>query len=85
MKRTSSCRTTHSPADELRPEYRLDYRLSRSNRFARSIRTGSVGVVLEPDVASVFRSSKDVNTLLRSVISALLSKPRRPRSGKKTI
>jgi hypothetical protein len=30
----------------------------------------AIAVVLEPDVAAVFRSSKTVNALLRSVISA---------------
>jgi hypothetical protein len=84
MKKTSSRRTLPASADDLRREYRFDYRLSRSNRFARNIRAGSVAVVLEPDVASVFRSSKDVNTLLRSVISALPPKPRRSRV-KKTV
>jgi hypothetical protein len=32
---------------------------------------GTVAVVLDPDVASVFGSSESVNSLLRSVINAL--------------
>jgi len=32
---------------------------------------GVLAVVLEPDVAVVFRSSEAVNTLLRSVIAAM--------------
>jgi hypothetical protein len=32
---------------------------------------GTVAVVLDPDVASVFRSPESVNSLLRSVIKAL--------------
>jgi hypothetical protein len=32
---------------------------------------GVVTVVLEPDVAAVFKSSKAVNALLRSVITAM--------------
>ena len=32
---------------------------------------GAIAVVLEPDVAAVFKSSKTVNELLRSVISAV--------------
>lgn len=32
---------------------------------------GTLAVVLEPDVAAVFKSSKTVNALLRSVISAV--------------
>ena len=32
---------------------------------------GTIAVVLDPDVAMVFKSSEAVNILLRSVISAL--------------
>ncbi len=32
---------------------------------------GALAVVLEPDVAAVFRSSEAVNALLRSVIAAM--------------
>ncbi len=32
---------------------------------------GTIAVVLEPDVAAVFKSSESVNALLRSVIAAL--------------
>jgi hypothetical protein len=39
----------------------------------------AVAVVLEPDVAKVFDSSDSVNRLLRSVISALPQRARRPR------
>ena len=57
--------------DEMRREYRLDYRKARPNRFAPLMKGRTVAVVLDPDVASVFRSSESVNSLLRSVISAL--------------
>jgi hypothetical protein len=81
MKRMSSRKTARVSADELRRGYRFDYRKSRPNRFAGVIKAGSIAVVLEPDVASVFRSSKEVNTLLRSVISALPSKRSRVRKA----
>jgi len=32
---------------------------------------GTIAIVLDPDVASVFRSPKSVNSLLRFVITAL--------------
>jgi hypothetical protein len=32
---------------------------------------GAIAVVLDPDVAAVFNSSKTVNALLRSVISSV--------------
>ena len=63
----------------VRPEYRFDYSQARPNRFATQIIEGSVAVVLEPDVASVFRSSESVNQLLRSVIAALPSPARAKR------
>jgi hypothetical protein len=55
----------------MRREYRFDYRKSRPNRFASRMKGGTVAIVLDPDVASVFRSPESVNSLLRSVIKAL--------------
>jgi hypothetical protein len=55
----------------MRREYRFDYRKSRPNRFASLMKGGTVAVVLDPVVASVFRSPESVNSLLRSVITAL--------------
>ena len=55
--------------DDLRNEYELDYAKSKSNRFAAKLADTTV-VVLQPDVAEIFRSSRDVNDLLRSAISA---------------
>jgi hypothetical protein len=73
MKKTSGPRRKAAP-EEKRPEYRFDYRKARPNRFADRMKAGTVAVVLDPDVAAVFRSSESVNSLLRSVISALPSK-----------
>jgi hypothetical protein len=56
---------------EMRREYRFDYRKSRPNRFAPLIKNKAVAVVLDSDVASVFQSPESVNSLLRSVITAL--------------
>ena len=77
MKKTSPRRTSRAQRDEMRREYRFDYRKARPNRFARRFQAGSVAVVLDPDVASVFRSPSSVNALLRSVISALRARDRR--------
>ena len=55
----------------MRQEYRFDYSKARPNRFAPLMKGKTVAVVLDPDVASVFQSSESVNSLLRSVISAL--------------
>ncbi|MCU1348262.1 MAG: uncharacterized protein JWO56_1292 [Acidobacteria bacterium] len=69
-------------SEGLRPEYRLDYSKAKPNRFAAEIKEGSLAVLLEPDVASVFESSDAVNHLLRSVIAAL-PKPPAPRKKRK--
>ena len=50
---------------EIRSEYRFDYAKSRSNRFAARMED-TVAVVLEPDVASAFKTSASVNRELRS-------------------
>jgi hypothetical protein len=69
MKKTSK-RNRREP-DELRPEYRFNYSKAKPNRFAAGMKSSTVAVVLDPDVASVFQTSEAVNALLRSVIAAL--------------
>jgi hypothetical protein len=64
-------KTSRKRAEDLRPEYRVDYANSRSNRFVDRMRSDAVAVVLEPDVAEVFTSAESVNQLLRSVIAAV--------------
>ena len=71
MKKTARHRKPRLTQGEMRREYRFDYRKARPNRFAPLMEGKTVAVVLDPDVASVFQSSESVNTLLRSVISAL--------------
>jgi hypothetical protein len=39
---------------------------------------GVVAVVLEPDVAAIFKSSEAVNALLRSVIAAMPESKQQP-------
>jgi len=52
---------------EMQSEYRFDYAKSRTNRFAKRMRD-TVAVVLEPDVASVFKTSASVNRELRRAL-----------------
>jgi len=63
----------------MRKEYRFDYSRAKANRFREKMSEGAVAVVLEPDVARIFKSSEAVNDLLRSVISAM---PESKNSGK---
>ena len=64
----------------LAKEYRFDYKRSRANRFAREIAEDAVVVVLDSDVAEVFRDPKRVNSLLRATIAAV-DKGRKRRAG----
>lgn len=71
-------RLSAESADDLRQEYRFDYSKARPNPYASQLKGLAVAVVLEPDVAAVFRSSQAVNTALRRVVAAI---PRRARKG----
>ena len=62
-------RTNH---DDLRPEYkRSDFGRLERGKYYNRVKANTNVVVLDPDVASVFRSPEAVNSLLRSVIRAL--------------
>jgi len=74
MKNTSRSRTKTKRSDELQAEYRFDYTKSKPNRFATRIQPGAVAVLLDPDVARVFKSAETVNGVLRAVAAAM---PRR--------
>ena len=54
----------------MRREYRFDYKKAKPNRFAKQMAPDRIAVVLDPDVAAVFKSSESVNNLLRSLIAA---------------
>lgn len=60
--------TEPNSSDDLLPEYNFDYSKARPNRFATS---ESVTVILEPDVAKVFKTSEAVNKALRAILSAV--------------
>lgn len=57
--------------DEMRAEYRFDYVKAKPNRFMSRVKQGAIAVILDPDAASVFRSSDAVSTFLRSAIATL--------------
>lgn len=57
---------------ELRDRY--DFSDSIPNKFAERYAEGTNVVLLEPDVAEVFRDSESVNKVLRSFLSVLHNK-----------
>lgn len=69
--------------EELRSEYDFSVSETLPNRFAARMKAPVVAVILEPDVAAVFDSSRVVNKLLRSVISSL-PKSSRTETAKKS-
>jgi hypothetical protein len=71
MKKKSVARKSPSKRDDLKSEYRFDYANAKPNRFASKMSKDTVAVVLDPDVAAIFRSSESVNKLLRSVVAVL--------------
>ena len=52
--------------DDLRPEY--DFRGGVRGKYAKRYRDGSNVVVLDPDVASQFKDSQEVNQALRTFL-----------------
>jgi hypothetical protein len=51
--------------DDVRTEYRFDYSRGRPNRFAARVARPVVAIVLDSDVAAVFKSSSKVIVLAR--------------------
>jgi hypothetical protein len=78
MRKTSASKKRPTSPDPLGREYRFDYRRAKPNRFAHEMSERIVTVVLEPDVAAVFKSSKVVNARLRSVIASMPESERHP-------
>ncbi|HSR07574.1 MAG TPA: hypothetical protein VLM42_10510 [Bryobacteraceae bacterium] len=64
----------------LRPEYRFDYTKARPNRFAGRGAPKPVVVLLDPDVAKVFKNAESVNAVLRAIVAAV---PRKQKSSTK--
>jgi hypothetical protein len=64
MKRTYNKRRVAEP-DDILPEY--DFSRALPNKFASRYEPGSFVVVLEPDVAAAFPSSKAANDALRAL------------------
>jgi hypothetical protein len=62
-------------------EYRFDYKKAKPNRFASKMKTEPVIVLLDEDVAKVFRTTEEVNKALRALITAMpVTKGKRPRN-----
>jgi hypothetical protein len=74
MKNTSQTKPKAKCANRLRAEYYFDYAKAKPNRFAGSTRPGAVAVLLDPDVARVFKSAESVSTVLRALVATMPSR-----------
>jgi hypothetical protein len=69
----------HSPEDDLLPEY--DFTGAVRGKYYERYRQGTNVVLLDPDVAAVFRDSAAVNDMLRRLVSLVEAKVAAQRSG----
>lgn len=71
MKNTHNFENVENLEDDLLPEYNIDYRKARANRFVIQQAEESITVKIEPDVAKVFKTSEEVNQALRAILAAI--------------
>ena len=57
--------------DDMLPEYHFDYSKARPNRFAKGIAEGSLVVVLEPELAQVYKTPERVKAILEAIAKAM--------------
>ena len=57
--------------EEMLREYHLDYGKARPNRFAQGIAKGSLVVVLEPELAQVFKTPEHVKAILTAIAQTM--------------
>ena len=55
----------------MRNEYQFDYNKAKPNRFASQIGQDQLMIVLDPDVAAVFKTTESVNQVLRAIITSM--------------
>ena len=71
MKNTNVVEHASSLSDEMQDEYQFDYNKAKPNRFASQIGQDQLMIVLDPDVAAVFKTTESVNQVLRAIITLM--------------
>ena len=69
MKKTP--RTKPRKVQDMASEYRFDYKKAKPNRFAARMKNEPLIVMIEPDIAKIFKFAEQVNKALRALISAM--------------
>jgi hypothetical protein len=81
MKKASQNKLSAKREIGLRPEYRFGYTTAKPNRFAARSQSGSVAILLDADVALVFKSAESVNAVLRALAATMPAR----RTSRKTV
>ena len=55
----------------MQDEYQFDYSQAKPNRFASRIGQDQLMIILDPDVAAVFKTTESVNQVLRAIITSM--------------
>jgi hypothetical protein len=71
MKKATASKGHGRVSEELRPEYHFDYTKAKRNRFAAQARKGPLVVILDEDIAQVFKTPESVKAVLRAIISTM--------------
>jgi hypothetical protein len=71
MKKEKKNTRSNHRGEGIRKEYKIDYGKSRPNRFAKIALEEPLVVMVDADVAEVFRTSEAVNQALRALIAAI--------------
>ncbi len=84
MKKTTANKNLITTADDMKPEYNLDYRKAKSNRFFGQTSENRLVVLLDPDISEFFSTPDSVNKVLRALVNNMPSKSlNAPKSYKK--
>lgn len=71
MRRKTLTSGKAATSDDLRPEYRFDYRKAKPNRFAGEAAKGGFAVLVEEDIAEVFQTPESIKAVLRALIATM--------------
>lgn len=71
IKNTDVTEHASSVSDEMQDEYQFDYNKAKPNRFASQIGQDQLMIILDPDVAAVFKTTESVNQVLRALITSM--------------
>jgi hypothetical protein len=71
MKTISVSKLKRDQNTGIEPEYKFDYAKAQLNRFASKEPETSLTIMLDPDVAHVFRDAESVNTVLRALLTTM--------------